>query len=198
MTEYLITQQTNIITFDDINLICFVKRTVPGKDGESYTVFKKISNLSALTNANNFYNIASVIASVETACELPDNMNTPEAKKNAEFEKVFGLMYKKTTDAANIFYIEPIICNDIVTASGILNERVKSYDGISAESVSVFQIGSLIKSEANEELIKDKRHIINIDEQKMSNILIKKGLDSFKEFNRKVYVCKLSTEVING
>jgi hypothetical protein len=190
-TNYLVTQQTNLITFDDINITCFLKRTEEEqKTGESYTVFKKISNLAALTNENNFFNIASIVSSVEIACTLPDGANI-NTKDSESLDKAFGLMYKKVSDEDNKFYIEILIESDIAAASAIFNERVKSYEDVDEKSVSVFQIGSIMKTDANEEFLNNKKFSILIKEQKISNLFIKKGLDSFKEFNRKVYGCVL-------
>ncbi len=186
--NYLISQQTSIITFDDINIICFLKRTTESTS-EQFSVFKKISNLAALTNVNNFYNIASAVCEVEIACTLPDGASVDKADKS-NLDKVFGLMYKKSTDnVPNKFYIEVMIADNIAAASAVFNDKVKSYDGVDDTSVSIFQVGSINKTEKNEAAINDKKLTIAITEQTPSNLFIKKGLDSFKEFNRKIYAC---------
>jgi hypothetical protein len=196
MIQYLVSQQTSILTIDDINLVNFIKRTDDNKS-KNYTVFKKISKLNALTNANNFFNIASVISTVEITSILPtvSRWKNNDAPSNT---RVFGLMYKKSSDVNNVYYVEPVICDDIVTASSILNTRIEGYDNVIKESISVFQIGSIIGSDENKESIKDKRFSIAINEQKVPSMLIKEGLDSFKEFNRKVYVAELSISYVSS
>ena len=187
MIKYLSTTQTNIITTEDINLISLVKRIEDDKE-ESYSIFRKVSGFKDLNNQNMMYNMASMIVCIELT-----KLNNKEINKDIkedDVEHAYGLMYKKD----DFIYVEPIIAKSIKEATDVLSERVDSYS-VDKDSISIYNIGQFIIDDNNIKM-NNLRYIINIKEQPMASIIIKKGLDSFKEFNRKIYSSELKCEEI--
>lgn len=184
MVLYNLTQQTHIITVDDVNTTYYISRT-EDNESKNYSVLKKINNLLKLTNAYNKFNIATVISTLEIAIKYPG--------KNTE-NKIHALMYQ-LNDNTNNFYIEPIIAASRESAANVFDERIKNYKNIKEDSISYFQIGKASDS-VDKEDIESTRYKINITELEETPLIIESKLDAFSEFHRKVFKCTFSTELV--
>lgn len=189
MIKYFSTVQTNIITTEDINLVSLMKRFDENDKEEAYSMFKKVSGLNNLNNQNMMYNMASMLVCVELS--LLNGKTINKDVKEEDIEHAYGLMYKKGDDG-NI-YVEPIIAKNIKLASEIFDKRIEKYKDIDKDSISIYNIGNFIISDNNKKIDK-YRYVIDAKEQLMASTIIKKGLDSYAEFNRKIYSSELNIE----
>ena len=192
MNKYIISQQNRILTMDHVNMLFYIRKgDVQTKNAEQYTVMRKYTNFSQLTDTSNIYNVILAVASVEIGSGLPDKI---EFTENAEIDnnrmgKVFGIVYSKPT--SNVFYLELAFCKDI---EALFTKRLDGYENVNKKSIFIFEFGTLLKTEDNDKYIYSKRRLIVVEESQSPNIIVKEGIDALEEFNRKMYSCELNEE----
>lgn len=195
MNKYIISQQNRILTMDHVNMLFYIRKgDVQTKNAEQYTVMRKYTNFSQLTDTSNIYNVILAVASVEIGSGLPDKI---EFTENAEIDnnrmgKVFGIVYSKPT--SNVFYLELAFCKDIEAAQELFTKRLDGYESVNKKSIFIFEFGTLLKTEDNDKYIYSKRRLIVVEESQSPNIIVKEGIDALEEFNRKMYSCELNEE----
>jgi hypothetical protein len=180
---------------DHVNMLFYIRKgDIQTKNAEQYTVMRKYTNFSQLTDTSNIYNVILAVASVEIGSGLPDKI---EFTENAEIDnnrmgKVFGIVYSKPT--SNVFYLELAFCKDIEAAQELFTKRLDGYENVNKKSIFIFEFGTLLKTEDNDKYIYSKRRLIVVEESQSPNIIVKEGIDALEEFNRKMYSCELNEE----
>lgn len=194
MAKYIISQQNRILTMDDVNMLFYIRKgSEDDENAEKYTVLKKFNNFSQLNNAINAYNVIMVVSLVDIASNLPDKIDiASNTLDDNKLGTVYGVAYNKLT--SNVFYVEAAFCKDMEAAQELFSKRLDGYENIDKKSVTVFEFGKLLNTEANDKFICSRRRLIVVKTMDSAGLIMKIGIDAFEEFNRKLFTCELNEE----
>jgi len=191
MDKYIVLNDIHLLTGEEFNINTRV-RLLEDEDAENTTsIFRKVyMNISKFTNDALMYNITSsmVLFRIASRDEFKTNKTVG---KNDELDTIYGIFYKPIGSDDKVINAKLIIAKDGQDEEACLKELEEYADNnkfaIKENSVIISRVGHVLKSDANM-TIEDKDFIITFDEQKMGALIMKKGLDSFNEFNHKMYI----------
>ena len=194
MTKYIISQQNRINTMDDVNMLFYIRKgSEDDENADNFTVLKKFNNFAQLTNDVNIYNVVTAVSYVDIGSNMPDKIDFSKNELDeSKIGMVYGVVYNKIT--SNVFYVEVAFCKDMEAAQELFTKRLDGYENIDKKSVTIFEFGKLLNTEANDKFIYSRRRLIVVKTMDSPGLLIKSGIDSFEEFNRKLFTCELNEE----
>ena len=194
MTKYIISQQNRINTMDDVNMLFYIRKgSEDDENADNFTVLKKFNNFAQLTNDVNIYNVVTAVTYVDIGDNMPDKINFSKNELDeSKLGSVYGVVYNKIT--SNVFYVEVAFCKDMEAAQELFTKRLDGYENIDKKSVTIFEFGKLLNTEANDKFIYGRRRLIVVKTMDSPGLLMKSGIDSFEEFNRKLFTCELNEE----
>lgn len=194
MTKYIISQQNRINTMDDVNMLFYIRKgSEDDENADNFTVLKKFNNFAQLTNDVNIYNVVTAVSYVDIGSNMPDKIDFSKNELDeSKIGMVYGVVYNKIT--SNVFYVEVAFCKDMEAAQELFTKRLDGYENIDKKSVTIFEFGKLLNTEANDKFIYSRRRLIVVKTMDSPGLLMKSGIDSFEEFNRKLFTCELNEE----